>query len=551
MKPLLGLVLFCATAAAALAGPNGGGTIAVHDPGVLWTVDQPQYCGAGIAPTSCSTVDARLDGTGAANIAVWKVYALFADPSSPRLSAVSFGVHYPDNIVVLEAYGPCPGAGGTEFPGMGWPRTDTGTTVAFGSTQTDRTVECYWFAGYAESPAVFQLRDHPDPEIGGCFADDDVPSTVDPIIGYGSLGFDVPGSVACPTAFGACCDLKRGTCTLLSLQACAALGHDFTFTGFPSCAPNPCPQRGPCCIPDYDHARCTVMSPDSCAEFGGAFLGHCGQRCPGNPPCEPDTPIGACCVDTTCTVTLQSECGPGGIWSVMVPCIPSPCGQIGACCAGPPCYVTYRWDCDGEFFPSMSCQPDPCFGLPEGACCARDATCTVTLEGVCHPPSVWLGPGTVCVANPCLDVPGACCLPNGACTITTIGSCPPPDQWMGVGTDCDPNPCYQPIGACCNLDTHQCYQMTWRDCERQTFRHGYLGDGTTCYPNPCYGLGACCNLETYECHLMTQDECEHQSYQHDWLGEGTSCEPNPCSGAPPTPAEITTWGRIKATYGRR
>lgn len=502
MKALFPLFLSCLAAVAALAGPNAGGTIVAHDPQVTWTVDQTSYCGLGIAPTSCSTVDARLDGTGVNDIAVWKVYALFSDQSSPRLSALSFGIHYPEQTVILSAYGSCRGAGGEEFQGANWPHSDTGTTVAFGSAQTGRTVECYWFAGYAYSPALFQLRDHPDPHIGGTFADDEVPSVLDPIAGYGSLGFDTPGTVACPSSTGACCDLKQGTCTVISYPECVALGHDFDFEGLPSCDPNPCLQRGPCCVPLYGVVICVVTTPDSCLNvLGGQFPGHCGQNCPGDPPCE--WHIGACCIDSLCTVTSQSECGPGGIWISGVSCVPSPCGQIGACCDGQACHITFAWDCNGDFFLSRPCDPDPCSGLPQGACCARDGTCTVTLEGACHPPDQWLGPGTVCDPNPCLGLPGACCHPDGTCTVTTIDQCQAPDRWEGYGTDCVPNPCGPPTGACCNL-------------------------------------------ETGECHVMPRLRCESEPYPHEYLGDGTTCDPNPCPA--PVPVQLSTWGRIKAGY---
>jgi hypothetical protein len=54
-------------------------------------------------------------------------------------------------------------------------------------------------------------------------------------------------------------------------------------------------------------------------------------------------------------------------------------------------------------------------------------------------------------------------------------------------------------------------------------------------------LGACCDL-LGNCTMTSQANCLAPSL---WLPE-TTCEPNPCPG--PTPAEKTTWGKIKASY---
>jgi hypothetical protein len=51
---------------------------------------------------------------------------------------------------------------------------------------------------YGATPALFRLRDNPDPQLGGEFADDRWPAVFDPIAGYGSIGFDQPGETACP-----------------------------------------------------------------------------------------------------------------------------------------------------------------------------------------------------------------------------------------------------------------------------------------------------------------------------------------------------------------
>ncbi len=56
-------------------------------------------------------------------------------------------------------------------------------------------VPCYWFAGYNyyHAPTEFSLIAHP--EQGGYFVDDSKPGVMDPIAGYGTLGFNTAGSV--------------------------------------------------------------------------------------------------------------------------------------------------------------------------------------------------------------------------------------------------------------------------------------------------------------------------------------------------------------------
>jgi hypothetical protein len=184
----------------ALAGPNAGGTIFCHDVSRVWTLDLSTYCGVGIGPESCPAADTEIDGATAP--VVWKVYVAFAEGSSPRLKAMAWGIQY-DAALRLVAWGqcadfPCPSL--CEFYGPGWPGSDTGDAVVWGETQTTTLVEAYWFAGYnyGGSPATFRLRNHPDPHLGGEFADDSVPAQHDSIAGYGSIGFDQPGETACP-----------------------------------------------------------------------------------------------------------------------------------------------------------------------------------------------------------------------------------------------------------------------------------------------------------------------------------------------------------------
>jgi hypothetical protein len=186
-----------------LAGPNAGGTLVAHDPNLTYTVEVSTYRGLGESPVSCQMIDFRLDGSRADQPKVWKVYALFARGASPRLKAMTFGIHYNPDDLAVSAYGACIGDrsnGALEIPQDGWPGSDTGTSIVFQEVQTGHVVECYWFAGYDYSgkPTRFQIRDNPDPDMGGNFADDSIPSEQDVIAAYGSLGFDTAGRCPCP-----------------------------------------------------------------------------------------------------------------------------------------------------------------------------------------------------------------------------------------------------------------------------------------------------------------------------------------------------------------
>ncbi len=452
--PLAGLVVL---AAVAMAGPNAGGTLIVHYPGLAYTSDTGDYCG--ISPlSSCTSAVSEIDGSGPSAIKVWKVYAAFVGGSSPRLKGVSFGITYSGNVTIrAQEYGTC---GDVEFPDNTWPRSGTGNSVIWDNAQTAILVECYWFAGYVTGGSgTFTLG--PNSLLGGAFTDDSIPPKVDAIYAYGTMGFGTGGSDPCPVIAGACC-FPDGTCITYTSGDCAIHGGSYQGDDT-SCDPNPCPQPGACCI----NGACTITIPANCQ---GQWMGP-NTTCSPNPCPQP----GACCAsDGSCTVTLQSACG--GTWQgAGTTCTPNPCPQPGACCASDgSCTVTLQGACTGVWLGAgTTCSPNPC---PQpGACCASDGTCTVTLQKSCT--GVWQGANTTCTPNPCPQPPvGACCI-NGACTITTQASCQ--GQWMGANTVCNPNPCPPATGACCICGT--CTMTTLAGCA------GYwLGPSLTCSPNPCY-----------------------------------------------------------------
>jgi len=297
-KFLVAVGLLACVGGVATAGPNAGGTIFAHDADLVYTSDTASYCGLGQPVSSCSEADVMVNGAVGPLGKVFKVYAAFCPDGSPRLKGMTFGVVYSD--MSITAAGPCVGdlnQGGSELPGPGWPGSGTGTAIVFQNTLTTQIAECYWFAGYNyyTQGSLFQLAPHPDPILGGFFADDAIPSNLDEIRGYGSIGFERPGTVACPNPndcgvqpiVGACCtdpdgDGIENVCNVTEEQGCQGTwqGPDTV------CDPNPCPQPrfGACCTdPDGD--------------------GY----------------------ENVCTVTLQADCT--GTWTEGGVCDPNPCPQ--------------------------------------------------------------------------------------------------------------------------------------------------------------------------------------------------------------------------------
>ena len=148
-------------------------------------------------------------------------------------------------------------------------------------------------------------------------------------------------------------------------------------------------------------------------------------------------------------------------------------------------------------------QPVP-YVPPTGACCLGYDCLVLTEEECLAQQRDWLGPDTVCEPNPCLP-DGACCLP-------------------------------EPLGACQVLLEVDCLLVGGE----------WMGPETTCHPeNPCEGEWVCCFI--CDCYIVeTQMECEAMGgiFHPEW----DSCEPhNPCIG-PHSPANETSWGRIKGMY---
>lgn len=286
------------------AGPNAGGVLLLHsNPGISYTSDVENYCGQSGEP-GC---DVAVTSSSSAEPTVIHVLAAFHPASFPRMSAVEFGIDYGFCLSIL-AWGSC---ADFEITTAAWPEAGEGTANSWGVTQTSPITEVYWFVVQSNDGILEELRLGPYPGHGANFADDSVPSIVDPVHALGRFGFLQPGEAPCPAQPSACCR-PDGSCVLTTFESCNQFGGVFQGDGV-ACDPNPCPTSiGACC---FDDGSCLITSEDSCGSQVGNYQGN-GTVCEPNPcPAVPTT--GACCVDCgeECIVTNAEECEPIGCYS--------------------------------------------------------------------------------------------------------------------------------------------------------------------------------------------------------------------------------------------
>ncbi len=272
-------LLIAATAGTSAAGPNAGGTLIIHTPEIAYCGDDSEgYCGDFGMPLSCEEATAILPQSDFSYL--FLVLAAFAPTQAPRLSGVAFGVVYDESHIFLTGAQSC---GDFEIATDGWPGSGSGTAVTWNTAQTDILTKVYTFAGYEYYGLVGYVALTSHPTQGAVFADDSIPSEIDPIAALGTLGFNgYPGDVPCPghpPLPGACC-LPDCSCEVLHEPDCHAAGGDWYGEGV-VCDPNPCscPETGACCFPDMS---CSIRSQAECDEAGGFYMGG-GTLCDPNP----------------------------------------------------------------------------------------------------------------------------------------------------------------------------------------------------------------------------------------------------------------------------
>jgi len=284
-KFLMAVAVLACASTLALAGPNAGGKLEAHDANLLMsaTNGSVSVCGQGLVPASCDVIDTEIDGANAADPSVFKVYAAFAPTSNPRLMGLTWGVYYDAGNLILSTWAMC---GDFELNDANWPAPGSGSSVTYNTVQQGLLTPVYWFAAYSYygNPTLFQLG--PNPSQGGTFGDDTVPAILDPIAGYGAMGFDMPGVLDCPTEtqiFGACCIGVE--CTLTTQADCAGtwLGEGTACQPVNPCQPTP---TGACCVGTV----CSVGTQADCEAQGGTYQGDDSTCGPPN-PCEPVIPV--------------------------------------------------------------------------------------------------------------------------------------------------------------------------------------------------------------------------------------------------------------------
>ena len=555
MKRLLCLLaVVCGMASVATAGPNSGGVLWVHDTGIEFAPDLP-LPPASTPPADCAGVDSQQDVDGVER--VWKVYAAFAPGSHPRLKTCGWAIRFPEADSLPNSFVRVTGGGipdedgpGTDFyiEDLGFPTASGGQIGQSFPTgpRTSTVVALFYFYGYGYNSSgplpVWTTAEH---SVAGnrFFGDEAFPAHLDPIMGYGSLGFGTPGATPCPVDFpeAACC-AGDGACTVTEESDCPA--PNVWFHGWYVCDPNPCPQllAGACC---FTEGECSELLPVACVNAGGVFYdGPCSPN-----PC-PQPPVGACCFpDGACSILSQTACASSDGVFYDGACEPNPCPQPGACClTDGSCAMLLQAGCSnlGGTFYDGPCTPNPCpqppspgagdtignpFVLPEIPCWVSGTSVGFTndYDEAC-PYSGSTAPDVVYAYSASGGVPSI--------NIDLCHSSYDTKVYVYDSTDLD-----NPIA--CNDDFYfgaPCYTYS-----------SYLGqvpvvDGQTYYividgygpssgfyamsvsdggvPPP---IGACC-APNGACTVTTEVGCAAPGV---WQGPNTNCNPNPCPQPPP------------------
>jgi len=276
-KFLLAIAALLCAGSVAMAGVNANGTIFLHYNASAVGTDG-NFSGYG-GLDACANAIITAPAGGGTLPGAWFAYAAFLDTATPRVAVITAGLLYDDTQIFITAFGKT-ADGELPTTSPAWPGNGSGIAVQWNNAVTATLFEWYWFTGYGYST---QLCLGPHPTQGGGFTDDNIPSTTDPIVGYGCLGFGEPGTPACPI---------EG------------------------------PVTGACCFPD---GSCQVLSADDCAAQGGVFQGV-GTDCT-TVQCPPPPVYGACCVVEVCTIETQADCeAMGGHYQGDdTVCDPNPC----------------------------------------------------------------------------------------------------------------------------------------------------------------------------------------------------------------------------------
>jgi hypothetical protein len=216
----LAAMMLILAAPIALAGPNDGGVLVLHDPGLAYTSDTASYIGLsgvgcgqdgpfspaiqfcppyepvdGAIPCDPLAANPTSHWSGDGSH-VWYVLAAFPAESCPRLKTMGFRIEYDASKVFLAANGPAVPEDmifyvtvGSDEDSAVFPANRSGVGVSFTEARTSLLQEVWWFAGYSYpgvTDATFALKQLLPQSLA--FGDDSVPTITDAYQGFGTLG---------------------------------------------------------------------------------------------------------------------------------------------------------------------------------------------------------------------------------------------------------------------------------------------------------------------------------------------------------------------------
>ncbi len=293
---LLALSLALSLVERAQGGANAGGYLFLYaNDAIRYTSDQSDY--AGLSGVECAPdescppyddvgCDARLAQAGSGYVSyltdttiVFWVIAAWSPNTCPRMKGAQFGIDYdPDEVSIVSHGTDASFELSTSHAGLEWPAPKTGTALSWDQAQTAPCKEVYWFAAEVGSnPSEIMLAPHPAGNTWPTFADDSVPSALDPIDGDCLMGLGVAGSLGgeCHEHFGgddgACC-LPGGTCEFIDRETCIAGNGIFDGSQY-GCVVSFCSSVavGACCLSSED--ACVLRTGEDCQAATGSYYG--------------------------------------------------------------------------------------------------------------------------------------------------------------------------------------------------------------------------------------------------------------------------------------
>lgn len=187
---VLGLMLIPGTSA--LAGQNANGSLLFHyDPAIVYS-QGTDYCDSPTLDDGCAYQDNLVTTTSDVLLHVFAVF-----PANPRMSGLTFGIDYDSSTVSILDSGTCADLVITTDD---WPLPGSGCGMSWLNPVTEPLTEIAWFAAAVDTPLPSELRLVAHPILGANFADDSIPSILDPIACLGALGFYWASGRCCPVA---------------------------------------------------------------------------------------------------------------------------------------------------------------------------------------------------------------------------------------------------------------------------------------------------------------------------------------------------------------